>query len=145
VPMEHRGTTPRLCWGTPGSPGMRPCSLLPQLLVAERKDMLPGLPDYTTVFVRATNPALAPSNTRWSARRAPSKEWQETLVHVGEQRARPGDTWRGKARQGKERKGLAMASGDAVLAHIAELPASSVAELYKVRKRNRALRATATG
>jgi hypothetical protein len=38
-----------------------------------------------------------------------------------------------------------MASGNSVLAHIAELPASSVAELYKVRKWNRALRATATG
>jgi hypothetical protein len=34
-----------------------------------------------------------------------------------------------------------MASGDSVLLHIAELPASSVAELYKVRERNRALRA----
>ena len=69
-------------------------------------DMLPGLPDYTTVFVRATNPALAPSTSplaRGAPRGAPSKEWQETLVHVGEQRARPGDTWRGKARQGKER------------------------------------------
>jgi len=30
-----------------------------------------------------------------------------------------------------------MASGDSVLLHIAELPASSVAELYKVRERNR--------